>query len=215
MKREIVQFEYAALQHTPYRDAQSRPCITTLEYFMLTPEQILASHKSNVETLFGLTAKAFEGVEKLVELNLAASKAAMSESAAHTQSVLSVKDAQELLALQAALFQPLAEKTAAYSRHLYDIAAGTGAEFGKAYEAKAAQAQQAFSAVVENATKNAPAGTEGAVAVMKGAIASANNAFESVQKAVKQANDLAESNFTAMTNTALNAAKPAGNSRKK
>ena len=33
---------------------------------MLTAEQILAAHKANVETLFGLTNKAFEGVEKLV-----------------------------------------------------------------------------------------------------------------------------------------------------
>ena len=68
----------------------------------------------------------------------------MSEVAGTAQAVLSVKDAQELLALQASLFQPLAEKTAAYSRHLYDIAQGTGAEFGKAFEAKAAEAQQSF-----------------------------------------------------------------------
>ena len=44
---------------------------------MLTAEQLAASNKANVETLFGLTAKAFEGVEKLVELNLTASKAAL------------------------------------------------------------------------------------------------------------------------------------------
>ena len=88
----------------------------------LTPEQILASHKANMETLFGLTTKAFEGVEKLVELNVTASRAALSEASTHTQAMLGVKDAQELLALQAGLFQPLAEKTAAYSRHLYDIA---------------------------------------------------------------------------------------------
>ena len=68
---------------------------------MLTPEQILASHKANVETLFGLTNKAFEGVEKLVELNVGAAKAALNESATQTQAALSVKDAQELLALQA------------------------------------------------------------------------------------------------------------------
>ena len=37
---------------------------------MLTTEQIMASHKANIETLFGLTQKAFEGVEKLVELNV-------------------------------------------------------------------------------------------------------------------------------------------------
>ena len=110
----------------------------------LTADQILAAQKANLETLFGLTTKAFEGVEKLVELNVTASKAALSEAASTTQAMLSVKDAQELLALQASLFQPLAEKTAAYSRHLYDIAQGTGAEFGKAFESKAAEAQQAL-----------------------------------------------------------------------
>src|SRR3989338_2023827 len=106
---------------------------------MLTAEQIMASQKATVETLFGLTSKAFEGVEKLVELNVQASKAALAETANHTQPLLGAKDAQELLALQASLMQPLAEKTVAYSRHLYDIATGTGAEVGKAFEGQAAE----------------------------------------------------------------------------
>jgi phasin family protein len=173
----------------------------------LTADQILAAQKANLETLFGLTTKAFEGVEKLVELNVTASKAALSEAASTTQAMLSVKDAQELLTLQASLFQPLAEKTAAYSRHLYDIAQGTGAEFGKAFESKAAEAQQNFAGLVDSAAKNAPAGSETAVAVMKSAVAAANNAFESVQKAVKQASDVAEANFQAVQNSAVSAAK--------
>ena len=180
---------------------------------MLTAEQILASHKANVETLFGLTSKAFEGVEKLVELNVSAAKAALTESASQTQAVLSVKDAQELMALQAALFQPLAEKAAAYSRHLYDIASGTGAEFGKAFEGQTADAQKQFAGLVDNATKNAPAGSETAVAVMKSAVAAANNAFESVQKAVKQATDVAEANFNAVAATAATAGKTAAKKR--
>jgi phasin family protein len=174
---------------------------------MLTAEQVLASQKANVETLFGLTTKAFEGVEKLVALNLTASKAALAEASETTQAVMGVKDAQELLALQAALFQPLAEKTAAYSRHLYDIASGTGAEFGKAFESQAAEAQKKFMAVVDNAAKNAPAGSETAVAVFKSAVAAGNNALESVQKAVKQATDVAEANFNAVASQAVNAAK--------
>ena len=174
---------------------------------MLTAEQILASQKANVETLFGLTTKAFEGVEKLIELNLTASKAALAEAAGTTQALLNVKDAQELLALQASLFQPLAEKTASYSRHLYEIATGAGAEFGKTIEAQAAEAQKKFMAVVDNAAKNAPAGSETAVAVFKSAVAAGNNALESVQKAVKQATDVAEANFNAVANTAVNAAK--------
>ena len=179
----------------------------------LTAEQIVASHKATLETLFGLTNKAFEGVEKLVELNITASRAALTEAAAHTQAVLSVKDAQELLALQASVLQPLAEKTAAYSRHLYDIASGTGAEFTKAVEAKAAESQKAFVNLVDNAAKNAPAGSETAVAMFKSAVSAANNAVESVQKAVKQATDVAEANFAAVSESAVSAAKTTAKKR--
>jgi phasin family protein len=193
---------------------RTQPIILEIS-IMLTAEQILASQKANVETLFGLTTKAFEGVEKLVELNVTASRAALAEAASHTQAVLSVKDAQELLALQASLFQPLAEKTAAYSRHLYDIASGTGSEFGKAFESKVVEAQKAFVGLVDNAAKNAPAGSETAVAVMKSAVAAANNAFESVQKAVKQASDVAEANFNAVAATAVNASKAASSAKKR
>ena len=180
---------------------------------MLTVEQILASHKANLETLFGLTNTAFEGVEKIVELNLTASKAALSEISNHTQSMLSVKDAQELLALQSSMFQPLAEKAAAYSRHLYDIAAGTTSEFGKAFEGQSGEAQKKFLDLVDSAAKNAPAGSEAVVAMMKSSVAAANNALESVQKAVKQATEVAQANFEAVTETATSATKPASRKR--
>ncbi|GAB4213342.1 MAG: phasin family protein [Rhodoferax sp.] len=181
---------------------------------MMTVEQVLASQKANVETLLGLTAKAFEGVEKIVELNMSASKAALAETGDNARALLNVKDAQELLALQSSLLQPLAEKTAAYSRHLYEITSGTTAEFSKALEAQAAEAQQKFVGAFEAATKNAPAGSETAVAVMKSAVAAANNALESVQKAVKQATEVAEANFNALATTAsAAAAKPAAKKR--
>jgi phasin family protein len=180
---------------------------------MLTAEQIMASHKANIETLFGLTQKAFEGVEKLVELNVQATKAALAETANHAQAVMGVKDAQELLALQAGMVQPLAEKTAAYSRHLYDIASAAGAELGKTFEGQAADAQKKFAGLVDSAASNAPAGSETAVAVMKSAVAAATNAYESVQKAVKQASDIAETNFNTVAASAVNASKTATKKR--
>ena len=173
----------------------------------LTAEQMMAAQKANVEMLFGLTTKAFESMEKLVELNVTASRAALSDASDHSQSLLSAKDAQELMALQAGMMQPLAEKTAAYSRHLYDIAAGVTAQMGQAMEGKTADAQKALAGMVDNAARNAPAGSETAVSVMKSAVAAANNAFESVQKAVKQASDVAEANFNAVSSSAVNAAK--------
>ena len=174
---------------------------------MLTAEQVFAAHKANLDTLFGLTNKAFEGVEKLVELNLQLAKTALGEVAENTQAVLSVKDAQELLSLQAALLQPTAEKAAAYSRHLYDIATSTNSEVTKLAEAQLAEVQSKFTAVVDTAVKNAPAGSENAVALMKSAVAAASNAFESVQKAAKQAADVAEANFQSATNSVVKASQ--------
>ena len=172
---------------------------------MMTVEQVLATHKSNVEILFGLTSKAFEGVEKIVELNLQTARAAMGEVAEATRAALSVKDAQELMALQAGLLQPVAEKAAAYSRHVYEIAAATNAEVTKVAEATASEAQAKFLAVVDTAVKNAPAGTENVVALVKSAVAASTNAYEGMQKAAKQAADVAEANFQAISTTAVRA----------
>ena len=180
---------------------------------MLTDDQVMASHKANMETLLGLTSKAFEGVEKIVELNMTASKAAMAEVGDHAKALLSVKDAQELMALQSSMFQPLAEKTAAYSRHLYDIASSSTAEFTKTVEGQAADIQKKITGLVDAAAKNAPAGSETAVAMFKSAVSAANNALESVQKAVKQATDVAETNFNNAASTAMNATKAVAKKR--
>ena len=170
---------------------------------MTNVEQIVTAQKSNVETLFGLTGKAFEGVEKLIELNLQVAKSAMSEAAQTTQAALTAKDAQELMALQASLLQPAAEKAAAYSRYLYEIASSTGAEVQRVAEATGADAQARFMSMIDTAVKNAPAGTENAVALVKSAVAAANNAIETVQKASKQAVEVADANFQAMSSTAV------------
>ena len=181
----------------------------------MTPDQFAASNKANLEILFGLTSKAFEGVEKLVELNLQVAKATLSESAENTKAAMGVKDAQELLALQASLLQPSAEKAAAYSRHLYDIAQSTSSEFTKTAEAQLSEIQKSFASVVDGALKNAPAGSESAAALVKSAISAANNAYESVHKAAKQAADMAEANFTSVTNSALKASQSAVRSVKR
>ena len=180
-----------------------------------TADHFIAAHKANVEALFGLTSKAFESVERLVELNLQVAKTTLAEAAESTQAVLSVKDAQELMALQAGLLQPAAEKAAAYSRHVYDIVAGAGAELTRSAEATVADGQKKVLALVDTAVKNAPAGTENAVALVKSAVAVANNAFESVQKASKQATEVAEANFQAMSNSAIKATQQAAKAGKR
>ena len=162
---------------------------------MLTAEQVIANNKANLNSLYALSNQAFSSVEKLAELNLTAARASLNESADHAKALIGAKDLQEVLALQAAAFQPLAEKAAAYNRHVYDIASHTSTVFGKAFEAKASEAQQNVASYVEAALKNAPAGSESAVALFK------------------QATDVAQSNLHAVADTAVKAAKTASKKR--
>lgn len=190
--------------------------LTTLkELAMMTAEQMIAAQKANMETLFGLTEKAFAGVEKMVELNMAAAKAAISDTQSQAQAVMNVKDVQELMALQAAYLQPLSEKAVAFSRHVYEIASSTSKEFGEAVEAKATEAQKSVYGLVDSVSKNATASSESAVTMMKTAMFASQTAIESVQKAVKQATEAAEANLQALaTSTVATAsAKPASRKR--
>jgi len=178
-----------------------------------TPEQLTATNQANVDALEGLTTQTFAGFEKLVELNLAASKAALAESFTHARAFLGAKDPQQLLALQAGLFQPLAEKSVAYGNHVYSVAAETGAVFTKTFEAKVDEAKKAFAVAVENMAKNAPAGTESAVAAFKSAVNASQNAIETAQGTAKKAVELAEANFTAAAKQAVSAATTASKKR--
>jgi phasin family protein len=179
---------------------------------LLTPEQFVAAQKANLDTLFGLTGKAFEGVEKLVELNLQAVRSNITEGQEHAQRLLSAKDVQEVLALNASYAQPAAEKLLSYGRHVYEIASATQAEFARVAEAHYEDQNRKVQSLVDNVVKNAPAGSETAVAVIKSAINAANTTYETVHKATRQAVEMAESNFNAATAAASKAAAQASRS---
>lgn len=164
-----------------------------------TNDQLIATQKSNVEALAGLSEKAFSSFEKLIELNMAASKALLGESISHLQALTEVKDAQELMTLQSSLAKPMAEKAASYSRHLYDIVSGSSADFTKVFESASAESQKAVTELLETSLKNAPAGSEAAVNVIKSAMTAGNTAVETAQKSAKQAAQLVESNITALS----------------
>jgi hypothetical protein len=66
------------------------------------------------------------------------------------------------------------EKAVAYSRSLYEIASQTQDEFGKIFEAQFAEVNKNVANVLDKAAKNAPAGSDVAVAAVKSAIAAAN-----------------------------------------
>jgi len=167
--------------------------------------QLAATNKANFEALMGLTAKAFEGVEQLTLLNLQAAKSTVDEVKETGVAALSARDAQTLLALQAGVMQPAAEKAAAYGKQVYRIVADIKADFEKVAAEQAAGAQVSFGALIEAAGKNAPAGSSDGIALIKSAMATANTAFESLRNAGLQAVETAEANYASVTKGASKA----------
>jgi phasin family protein len=168
------------------------------------PEQFSTATKANLEAQLALysslASKAFEGVEKIVALNLTAAKATLEESTATARQLLAVKDAQEFFSLTTAQAQPTAEKAVAYGRHLASIASGTQAEFSKAAETQISETNRKVISLVEEVSKNAPAGSENAVAMLKSAIGNANAGYEQFTRTAKQAAETIEANLATAVN---------------
>lgn len=65
----------------------------------VTPEQIQAAGKANVDTLLSLAATQFAAFEKLANLQASAVKSAFEDSLANTRALMGAKDVQEFVGL--------------------------------------------------------------------------------------------------------------------
>jgi phasin family protein len=151
-----------------------------------TPQQLIAAQQASLESLFGYANQAFATFEKLVALNLQTAKTSLAETQALALKAVTLKDPGELAALSASLSQPSSEKAAAYGRHVHEILSDAQAQFSNAATAQFQKTQQETQGFIESLAKNAPAGSEGAVAAWNTAFSTANAAYESATKAAKQ-----------------------------
>jgi phasin family protein len=177
-------------------------------------EQFSAATKNNLETqlalLTTLTGKALESVEKVIELNMNVAKAALEEGTSNARQLLAAKDPQEFFALSATQAQPVTEKAVSYGRHVATILSGLQSEFTKAAEAQIGENSRKLATLVDEVSKNAPAGSENVVAFMKSAIASANAGYEQLTKTTKQAVEAMEVNMNTAATQMSQAASKAG-----
>jgi len=178
------------------------------------PQQFFANQKASLDNALAIQGAMFQGFEKLVDLNMKVFKASIDEVSQKSQDASKIQDAQEALNFSSALFQPNAEKVLAYSKQVYDVLSGLQVDVTKLTETQVEQAQEQISEAIEQLAKNAPAGSEGTVALMKSSLASVNSAYETVAKSARQAAEAAESNIAAATDATLKAANDAAEASK-
>jgi phasin family protein len=149
-------------------------------------EQFVNAIKTSIETqvLFYNTVLSsnLATVEKLLELNMSTAKVTIEESAIITRQFITAKDAQEVEALMSALPQSILTKATAYSSHLANIGSASQTELNRAAQQQFADIGLKLSGLIDQASKNMPAGSESSTATAKAVIASASAGYEQFSK---------------------------------
>ena len=170
-----------------------------------TPEQFAALGQANLESLMSLAGSAIARAERLAELNLNTVRSVLEDSMATTKKLAEAKNPQDLASLQTELTKPLIDKAVAYARSVQEIATEGQQEVSSLFEKQIAELNKNFAAMLDQAAKSAPAGSEGVFAAVKSAMDTANSLYDNASKAAKQAAEVAEANMAAATEATVKA----------
>jgi phasin family protein len=164
-------------------------------------EKLQDAQKANLDLLQQISGKIFSSVEQLSQLQFKTLQASTEEQFDGFRKLLAVRDPQGFAELQASFTQPnvQAERLANFNRQVQALIVDTHSEIAKLTSRQIEAGNQQVQEFVEVISKNAPAGSEPVVAGFKSSLANAGAVFESAQKAVKQAADVAQSGFDAAT----------------
>jgi len=173
-------------------------------------DQLTAAQKANAEVMTTLLRTAFDGVERLTALNMAASREFFNNTIAGSQQLLSAKDANAVAKLNSELAQPNAAKWMDYSRSVYELVAEMQKEVTSVLESQYSSFTKNATSAVEKAKTSAPVGGDVFAATMQSMLNASTKAFENMTGMAKQLSDIAEANISAAGKTvSIKAAAPA------
>lgn len=173
-------------------------------------EKFAELNQSNVAQASKLSALALENAEKLAKINLETAKSALAQGVENAQAVASVKDVQQLVALNSTLAEASVQGALDYSKNLYQLATDAQAQYTSMIEETWAAYTKGAEAWIAQAGKSAPGGSEAAVNAFKQGLAASTAAFDQFKQASKQVMSLAEASMRA---AATNASKMAATAK--
>lgn len=170
-----------------------------------TPQKLKDAAKANLDSALTMATTAMVGIERLAALNLNTARNVVTTGVENSKALLSITSVDELSSLQTEMARPAVDAAVTYWRAAYAICNETAGELNKI----AGEQFQAFkteaTAAIGEALKSAPAGSEPALAAFKSTMAATDSAYDVITKAAKQVGEMAESNITAATDTAVKA----------
>jgi len=139
-------------------------------------EKLNAAQKANIDLLQQVAGKLFESAEQLGQLQFKTLRASADAQIENLRKLSETRDPQAFLDWQGAFAQKAAqaEQVLEFNRKVYELISSTQSEISKLAERQVAAGSQQVQELVETIAKNAPAGAEPAVAVLRSALAKAH-----------------------------------------
>lgn len=158
-------------------------------------EQLAAAQQANAEVMTTLMRTAFNGLERLTALNMAASREFFNATVANAQQLMAAKDAAALAKINGELAQPNVEKLIGYSRSVYDLVSEMQKELTSVMEAQYSTFSKNAANAVEQAKSTTPVGGDVFAATMQSMLGASTKAFDQMTSMARQLSDIAEANM--------------------
>jgi len=191
---------YCALQPT-----QDYPEKETEMYKPIQP--FVQFGESALENAARFASFALGQTERFTDFNLRSARATLTEGTDAAREVAGTTDSQKLAAARGRMTEAGSRQALAYTRGAYDLAldaqVALSAHADESFEAYA----KSVTTFVEDATKQAPAGTEAATNALKASVAASIAAFSQISKAMRQLINVGDASVRAASPSAASFAK--------
>lgn len=163
--------------------------------------QISAAARNKVQAQLSLVTSLADtltdSLQKMIGLNLNATKASVETSLAGTQQLLTARDPQEFFSLSVHQAQPYAEIALTYARHMAGIASLAHVELTRVTEDEVNRVSQHVVSLLDELERLAPAGSESILSMMKSALENLRATLAQLVRSSKIAVDTIEQNMNA------------------
>ncbi len=153
--------------------------------------------KKSTKTMSDFSNVAFDKFGQVNDHNIKFKKNALDGTNNAVTTMLEVKDPKEFIEFAQNSVGPVSAKVTDYFKTLYKINSNFLKSSSEYVESESEEINKIITNQVEEMSffkKNAPAGTEGVVAMTKSSLAASSSTYESMTKAAKQVFDIVDNN---------------------
>jgi len=178
-------------------------------------EQLANNQRKISEAWLAITNQNFALGEKLTNITLEMLRGNMERFAQQSQALVTQKDPQAAWQEVQKFVTSNVEELVNQQRQVAELLKQHRNELSKVAEEQINAINKEIAELLDNLAKSAPAGSEVAINAAKSALAATSAAYENIQKAFQQVNEIVEANLSAAANAATKAVSTAAQTAQK